>query len=281
MHKKWIAVAALVALVPAVAQADGEKHCGLLMASSLAMHFDDAGRPLVPTSIDGKDEAMLVDTGGAYSMVTGETAKALDLRIALIDPGMYYMGWNGQTLSQTATAQSVAIGRIKFAHPRFLILPTGFGNVETAGTISPDIMHRFDVEFDFAGAKLNFFSQDHCDGKVVYWANDYAVLPFRSDVQWAGDDVLLPSNSCDTSHIMVDATLDGQAVKVLVDTGSSTSWMTLDAAHRLFGLDAAALERIGATKSVNQTLYAYPFKTLDLQGVSVHNPKIVLTADKL
>ena len=37
----------------------------------------------------------------------------------------------------------------------------------------------FDVDFDFAAAKMNFFSPDHCPGKVTYW-NPSAVAVIRS-----------------------------------------------------------------------------------------------------
>jgi hypothetical protein len=142
-------------------------------------------------------------------------------------------------------------------------------------------MQRFDVEFDFTGSKFNLFSQDHCKGKVVYWARHYAVLPFRNDMRWLSDTTSLPSNGHDIDHIVLDATLDGKVVRVLVDTGSATSWMTLDTAHRLFGLDTAALTPIGSAKNERETLYTYPFETLDLQSVSVHSPTIILKADRL
>jgi predicted aspartyl protease len=263
------------AMVPGLARAVDAPHCGLLQATSLPMNFDSQGRPQVPVTIEGKSETMMVDTGGVYTMVTDATIKDLDLRIEPIDPGLYYSVQTGQTISKKAVAHNLAVGRIKLARPEFLVLPTARVDSTTAGILAPDILRRFDIEFDFANGKLYAFSQDHCPGKVVYWAADYAVLPFKmSDV--AADE---PSEA--GFHIITNAVLDGKDVRILIDTGSDLSYMTVTDAHRLFGLDTAGLKRLDNGKDPGDASYTYPFKTLDLQGIAVQNPKIILMPDKL
>ncbi|MGD0144141.1 MAG: pepsin/retropepsin-like aspartic protease family protein [Rhizomicrobium sp.] len=240
------------------------------------MHFDNYGRPVVPVSIESRDESMVVDTGGIYSMVTDAAAKELDLRIDQVDPGTFYTVQTGQTISTKAIAHDFAVGRIKLTRPQFLVLRADRVDETIAGILAPDVMRRFDVEFDFAGGKFNVFSQDHCAGRVVYWAADYAVLPFKMN------DVLRDEGAQEEGfHIVVDATLDGKIVRVLVDTGSDVSYMTIKVAHDLFGLDEAALTRLDKGKDESEAIYTYPFKALDLQGVSVQNPKIVVEPDKL
>ncbi|MGD0191775.1 MAG: pepsin/retropepsin-like aspartic protease family protein [Rhizomicrobium sp.] len=214
---------AVFTTAPCLAQAEGAQHCGLLQATSLPMHLDSQGGPVISASVDDKDIAMLVDTGGVYSMLTDAAARELSLRTVPIDPGIYYLAQSGQTLSRSATAQSFAIGRVKLNHYTFLLLPSDKLSDGTRGVLGPDIMRRFDVEFDFANGKFNLFSHDHCEGKVVYWADDYAVLPLTID---------------ESGHIVANATLDDKAVKVLIDTGSTRSSMTVKEAHDRFGFEA-------------------------------------------
>jgi predicted aspartyl protease len=267
---------AFLAMAPCAAHSENTHRCGLLQATALPMHFDSYGRPVILVSIEGKDESMVVDTGGVYSMVTDKAAKELGLRIDQVDPGTFYTVQTGQTISTKAIAHDFAVGRIKLIRPQFLVPQADRVDATIVGILAPDVMRRFDVEFDFAGGKFNVFSQDHCAGKVVYWAADYAVLPFRMN------DVVQDEGGQDEGfHIVVDATLDGKAVKVLVDTGSDVSYMTIKVAHDLFGLDAAALTRPNKGKDESEAVYTYPFKALDLQGVSVQNPKIVVEPDKL
>ncbi len=269
------------ALAPYLAHAADAQHCRLLQVTSLAMNFDSDGRPLIPVSIGGKDETVMVDTGGIYSNVTDAAAKELGLQIAVIDPALYRLAYSGKALSEKATAHDFVIGRLKLDRYDFLLLPAGGLDPTVAGILAPDILHRFDIEFDFAGGKFNVFSQDHCEGNVVYWANDYAVLPFSSDATWADEYTLASSNEYAGYALVTNATLDGKAVKVQIDTGSSVSWMTLDAARRVLGLDTASLKRLDTGKQDSDAFYTYPFKSLELQGVSVLNPNIVLTPDKL
>jgi predicted aspartyl protease len=277
MHRPTIValVVAYLAMAPGVARADEAPHCGLLQATTLTMHFDSEGRPEVPVAIEGKEETMMVDTGGVYTMVTDATIKDLDLRIEPIDPGLYYSVQTGQTISRKVVAHSMSVGRIKLARPDFLVVSADRLDSTTAGVLAPDILRRFDIEFDFANGKFNAFSQDHCPGKVVYWATDYAVVPFKMN-ELAVDE---PTEA--GFHIIANAVLDGKEVRITIDTGSDASYMTTSDAQRLFGLNIAGLTRLDRGTDTADATYTYTFKALDLHGISVQNPKIVLMPDKL
>jgi predicted aspartyl protease len=262
------ALLGLAALSPPVRAAEGE-HCKLLLATALDMQFGPGGNPVIPVSIEGQDKPMAVDTGGVYSMVTSKAATDLNLRKDVIEPGEYYMA-SGAMITRSATTQSFKIGRLQLKRYAFLVLPDGEMDDETSGTLAPDIMRRFDVEFDFAGKKFKVFSQDHCEGKVVYWTNDdHAALPFELN---------------EAGQITLTAELDGRRVKVMLDTGSSISTMPLRRAQDLLGVkdDASDLKSVPDVqlKGVDQ-VYAYPLKSLDLGGVVVRNPNIVFYRDNL
>ena len=258
----------LVALAPPARTAEAE-HCKLLLATALDMQPGPGGNPVIPVSIEGQDKLMAVDTGGVYSMVTAKAATDLNLRKDAIDPGSYYMA-SGAMVAHAATAQSFKIGRLQLKRYTFLTLPDDEMDDETSGTLAPDIMRRFDVEFDFAGKKFKVFSQDHCEGNVVYWTSDeHAALPFDLN---------------EAAQITLTAELDGRKVKVMLDTGSSISTMTLKRAKELLGVkdDAPDLKPAPDVKLKGaDKVYSYPLKSLDLGGVVVRNPNIVLYRDNL
>jgi hypothetical protein len=144
-----------------------------------------------------------------------------------------------------------------------LVLPGQSANEEVVGILGPDILRAFDVDFDFAGKKLNLFSPDHCEGKVVYWAKSYTTIPFKL----SGGD-----------HIRITPNLDGNDIDAVVDTGSTTTILYLNVAYRLFGLtsDTPGVENSGDSA---HPFYKYRFKSLSIHNVTVNNPLITLATD--
>ena len=72
------------------------------------------------------------------------------------------------------------------------------------GTLAPDLLRNFDVEFDFASHTMNLFRPHSCDGKAAYWTGQYIAIPME----------ITPAG-----HTRVDVTLDGETRRrILVDT---------------------------------------------------------------
>jgi predicted aspartyl protease len=126
-------------------------------------------------------------------------------------------------------------------------------------------MKAFDIEFDFAHARFNMFSQDHCPNAVVYWTKGaYAQVPMHVDDSW---------------HISVPITLDGKTLTAVIDSGADRSTMSLETLETVLGIDVhdPKLKKVGATSingTARTTLYRYPFGTLSFEGVTVQNPDI-------
>ena len=103
---------------------------------------------------------------------------------------------------------SVTLGRLRQEGVYFMVLPGAEGPndpaIEDSGGILGSEMLR-NVDFDFAGNKLNLVSPDHCAGNVVYWqAPTVAVVPMTLNT---------------TGHIMFRMELDGRRVNAMLDTG--------------------------------------------------------------
>jgi hypothetical protein len=137
------------------------------------------------------------------------------------------------------------------------------------GVLSTDFFHRFDIDLNFAAGRLNFFSQDHCRGGVLYWrAPGVAALPFVTR----------------DNRIIARVMLEGKELTAVIDTGSSISAVRFEAAARLFGITPGGpgLTLAGEHHAdPRQDIYAYSFKTLSFGGVAIVNPNLVLTQDVL
>jgi predicted aspartyl protease len=251
----------LLAASPALAQSN----CRLARNASIDLNFDNAGGVYVPMKISGTTVNLLVDTGGAGSMLTDRTVDALKLERIKMDRSTWLQMFGGEVLKYYAQPRDVELGGLHAPSLRMVIVPVGH-HPNFDGTLAPDIMRLYDVDFDFANAKLNLFSQDHCPGAVVYWTKDaYAQIEFHVDR---------------VGHIELPIEVDGHTLSAAFDTGSSESIMSLDLAKRLFDLDEKSLD-FKAISNLPLHTYRYPFKTLKFGGVTVNNPDILLVPNSV
>lgn len=262
------------------AQAGDEQGCKLIRAANLDMTFDQAGRPLVPVTINGVAKQALVDTGGVFSSVTDAGAKELKLRTEPYPPQRIFF-LDGSYVTQISYPDSFAIGHLTIPTPRFalMVAPPSYDNIERSATLAPDIMHVFDVEFDFAAGKFELFAPSDCGEKVVHWTHEpYAVLPFEMNENGRYGPFM---NQGGGWQIVARATLDGTEVDATIDTGSYVSNMTLGDANEVIpsGEDKN-LKHIDNGAGAGET-YSYPFKSLKLDAIAIDNPTIIIRPNKL
>jgi len=242
--------------------------CTLKRVASVDMTIDSGGGVSVPMTIRGRNVDMLVDTGGYASMVTDSLAKELSLNFLRVSSRVRISMFGGLVIDHYVAVPDIDLGGLKADKLLMLVVPEGrLGNEQ--GTIAPDILRAYDVEFDFANAKFNLLSQDHCPGKTVYWTKDsYAKVPFTI------------SNG---GHIEVPIMVDDQSMRAAFDTGSSTSTMSLETAEKIFHFDEKSpdLKAVNADSSSKDKIYRYPFKSLGFEGVKVNNPDILLFPDNV
>jgi predicted aspartyl protease len=219
----------------------------------------------VPVALDNRLFNLQVDTGTDVTTVTWETSEELGLKAKPTANGGAFL--NNVSLNAYAYLDSLGIGPLH-ASDRWPVLIMSGNAMEptTFGLLGADVMKNYDVEFDFFRGKFNLFAHNKCPG-AVYWTHDvYAEIPIQIDFN---------------SHIVVDAGLDGKKVRVILDTGSDDSIMSLDAARSLFdwGDSDPRIKRIG-TVNINggaaAPIYEYPFGYLSFEGIAVRNPRIRL-----
>jgi Aspartyl protease/Tetratricopeptide repeat len=123
---------------------------------------------------------------------------------------------------------------------------------------------------DFSANKLNYFSQDHCPGKVVY--------------RHAQEIARVPLILKDITRVLVQIKLDGQPFNAVVDTGATRSAISMPVAKNTFGLEPGAPGVIPAgdvNGDPHLASYAHTFSTLTFEGVTVANPRLLLIPDRM
>ena len=233
-----------------------------------------AGFMLVPVKIGDAQRLLLFDTGGSISGVTPQTAQ--ELHLPTYDSRVSLTGVNGAVSRRYTIIPSVTIGTAESKSAQYMILPNGV-LPGIAGTLAPAT--GVDIDLDFAGKKLSFFSTNHCEGKVVYWsAQAVAVVPMRVAGSPAGGTGL------GTEHIIIPVTLDGKQLEALIDTGAGNNALNLRVATDRFSIDVNApdVQQIGQFENKpSAKIYRKRFGTLSFEGVTVTNPVIDLLPDEM
>jgi predicted aspartyl protease len=247
-----LATAAAALLLLTGAQAD---QC---RPASFVMETDWYGGVYIPAGIGGQPMKLLVDTGGATSMLTDSTVSALGLsRYPLREHVTMY---GGLRLDSFVRINSVQVGGLAATPSTFYVLPDNRIPYALSGTLAPDFLSRYDVEFDFPNARLNLYTPG-C-----------APIDARASVPIAPDNV---------HHIVVPVQVDGRTVMALLDTGASRSDFSLETAQELFGPGVSGGFRPATGAHVEDGLYTHPFHTLSIGGVTVMSPEIVLVPDRI
>ncbi|HUO90900.1 MAG TPA: pepsin/retropepsin-like aspartic protease family protein [Rhizomicrobium sp.] len=262
---KILAVLVLALPVPAAAA-----ECpSLTRIASLALEpAIERKESYVPVLIAGVPKLMLLDTGGAMTEITTEAADELHLVRRRGNFRLYNM--YGEYSDQFAES-SLTIGPLEADAMALAIAPGSriFGEDRgIAGVLAPDILKNYDIDIDFGGDRLNLFSPDHCEGKVVYWpAPSVAVIPMR----------VLHSG-----HIVVPVTLDGQPVTAILDTGAYHTTLTVPIAENQFHLRLGSSEAPVSghlTGKPNAPTYRHIFRSLAFEGIVVNNLQVEIIPD--
>lgn len=252
----------VLALCLAGTAAHAEETCRLIRLVSLDMG-PEITRVTVPAAINDHQLTMMVDVGAYISVLSEAKAKELNLPIEdEADTGISMYG--GMKLHHYTTFSGFALGKLRAGRLEYPLLPADSLPQGVDGLLGADLLGNFDVDLDFANAKFNLFSRDHCDGRVVYWTKvPIAKLPFMMD---------------DSKHIIIHIQLDGHDEKAMLDTGAGRTVMSLDSATFDFGLSQADLKMVPGSNE-SDGIRRYPFKQLSFADVVVSNPDITLVPD--
>ena len=266
-----LALAVLVTALGTASTAYAEA-CRPTLAASIDLTIaPNAYSLMAPVSLNGRRTYFAVDTGGIISTLRYDVADQLSLPMG--DAQFQMINVAGQRLDRVATVQHFELGEFDYPNAQLMLEPehdmaSGLHG-PISGTLSPDVLRNFDVEFDLAAAKLNLFRPTTCENPA-YW-NPSGASAVKMEV-------------AENGHVTFPMALDGRRIQTLLDTGMSITAIDLATARDKFGVDLASgkVERIGRLTHTDEgTLYLYQFKSLAIEhtSISLERPSITLMPD--
>ncbi|MEI9993129.1 MAG: pepsin/retropepsin-like aspartic protease family protein [Rhizomicrobium sp.] len=271
MTMSRICAAALAVGLTLCSPARAEESCGPLKLITVTdMIPDGYGRMTIPVGIADKPKRLVVDTGAYISSLDADTVAELGLQ--RVHSAMGIRDILGNVSEYEAVVPLLTMGRLKTEKVKLFIMPTPGGDhdgppttgqagadADVAGLFGSDFMAVYDVDLDFGAKKFRLVSQDHCEGRVIYWhPANFSAIPFRFD---------------DNHDIVLPMTLDGHKIKALLDTGADTTTMNGDIAKRIFDLDEGGAKAVVNGEPVAGA-YAHRFQSLEIEGLTISNPVI-------
>jgi predicted aspartyl protease len=265
----------------ALAQGAWPEDCKLVRMAELPMTYK-FGHAQIPAQVNGKDVAMEIDTGTAITGLTKTTIAGLGL-VTHRQNSRIIFDVAGRLSDEYVRVSEFRLDHLEKGGDYFDVL-AALPDVD--GLIGVDVLRNYDADFDFARGELNLFRHHPCSDRAVYWTGSYVALPFSTVT---GNSTVIPGRVVsdgmnklgvmNDGHIRVAMMLDGQQVYAVIDTGAPVSVISMQEAQRLFGLSAASpgVEKVGKFSGLSGgqlDSYRYPFKTLEMGGLSVLNPKI-------
>lgn len=258
---------AVVVFASSTALAEQQQPCALQQRVSLAMTTEADGLATVPATVNGLQGQMILDTGSLYSATTQGIAAKLGLPL-FMNPYA--------SLANSVTPNGMVLVKLRLgdiaSNWGMLVIPDSAMPSTLSGLLGQDALSSFDVEFDSHDGKLNLFLPNTCTTNAAYWTHGpVAVVPFDMNK---------------SAHMVIKAFLDGKQVNALLDTGSSSSYMSIEKAKDVFGLsdDDPRLKPVREARINGGALTpisAFPFSSLQFEGVAIANPQIALVPNDI
>ena len=242
----------------------------LQILNTVKLESTDSGdKIVVPVTINGTPEKFILDTGGYTTQLGHKTASALGLREEESSYEALFDAY-GHASRNSVTIDAFGLGQMIGRKINLRISPLpDLEDGGVAGLLSTNIFLLYDIDLDFGAGRLNYFSQDHCEGKVAYWPErPVAVVPF----------------TLEGLHIIIPVTVDGRSLKALIDTGADTTVMTETAATDKFEISLGSDDTPLKDTSKSDPLlkyYSHKFGNLSFEGLTVSNPNIIIMTDRM
>jgi len=245
--------------------------CSLKQIASIPAEVTANNQLLIDVTINEIPVKLRVDTGGATSALDLKFATRAGLPLETMQAAFY--GLTGRALDQKTRVSALRLGNAVSKNADFAIMPIGGDGTdgEPVGLFGADYLQNYDVEFDFAGGKMNLFSHEHCVDHVVYWAPDF----YKSAIRYGTGAILHTP--------LINITVNGMSMLGLIDTGSPTTTMRLASARGRLDLSMDELDahKVGqgtGVEGVKLDVYEHVFQSLTFGDITLHNTKMDVMA---
>lgn len=247
--------------------------CGLLMAGAaqaqdcnlkqygmVDLHVVSE-KVFVPVTLNGVQKEFELNIAGTFNRLTPEIADELKLPLKPLPSSVSFSG--DAQFTPSVVVPEFQLGNIKLKDVEFLVLASGTKPGGMESTVGIGMLAKADLELDMGGAKMKLFSQDHCPGKVVYWAKNFSEVPLETQK---------------FGFVRPKMFLDGHPMTVALSLNSHSE-IYMDTLHKEFDLDETSPGMtLQETTAQGIKIYKYPFKTLGTEDLKIGNPAIRVVA---
>ncbi|MBI1329633.1 MAG: hypothetical protein GC166_06990 [Alphaproteobacteria bacterium] len=224
--------------------------CQLKILASLPVSYSSNGDAMIPVNVEGRDIVMKFSPNSLVSLINQDVAIALGLHRTEINQNVV-INYNGGQVKVRTTAK-LKIGSISGDSDFGVPFSPVSSDPKMAGILAFDILKKMDIELDIAHGKINFFTQDHCPGAVVYWTRSAPVAA-------------IPMEMRGSHNFLIPMTLDGTDIEVQLEPSIDRAFLSTGVAEREYGQP-----RTDDEDSLSQP---YTFKSLGVEGIAIGNPK--------
>ena len=228
-------------------------------------------RPIVHVTLNGQDALFLVDTGAFASALSPAAADRYHIHVSSRG-SVGIEGIGGSAFAQVAQVEAVQFGGASFYDQRFLVVDGVDRDV--AGVLGQDVLGQADAEYDFANGLMRLVRPKGCGGADVlsYWTDRPSVLDALPTAPFA-------------RAVSAQGEINGQKVRVGLDSGSAYSDMTLKAAARA-GVTPASPDVAPARPTTGITgrpapTWSAPFERFALGPEAVLHTRLRITQTNL
>ncbi len=179
-------------------------------------------RAMVSTRINGRKARFIIDTGSFWGLISPQTRREYHLPADYGPMGLWLNGTNGSTMAGLTVVDTFTFMHVPFHDAEFLVGSNTFPS-GAAGLLGGKILRIADVEYDFGHGTMRFVVAKNCHGRQhAYWAQGRPV-----------GVVKLRETSDRRPYLIGHARVNGKRIRVLFDTGTPRSMLTLSAARRV------------------------------------------------
>ena len=251
---------------------DAQGACKLSKVAELPVTMVDA-KPMVTAKINGVEAPFLADSGAFFSMLTPAGAAEFQLKTYAAPFGLRVTGIGGSADVSVTKVKVFTLAGVPIPDLAFLV---GGGEVGGGGVgvLGQNVFSIGDVEYDLANGIIRIMHETDCDKvNLAYWSNGPGA---------ANSVMSIERTTSRAPHTMGVALVNGISMRVMFDTGASTSFLSVRAAERAgIKVDAPGVVFAGMSRGIGREpvkSWIAPVASFKLgDGEEIHNTHLRLT----
>jgi hypothetical protein len=182
-------------------------------------------RPMLQAGINGSEASFVVDSGAAWSVITRERAE--EAHLTFREPprqASVLMGLGGEQRASMTSIRSFTIADRVLHEADFMVVRHGLGS-GISGFLGQNLLEGSDVEYDLANGVIRLMKPEGCGhDSLAYWVQSPS--PAYSILQ-------IEHATPESPFIKSLASVNGQRIRVLFDTGTASTIIDRVAARSL------------------------------------------------